>query len=92
MSSLKVVDKQLNGVLEFGNGKVRRRTMLVSQYQLFFEVSVELGELGFYASDIIRNFVLERMTLFRKAGHGLGCHGRKQTQAKERAGSDYQLM
>ncbi|KAI5356451.1 hypothetical protein L3X38_009346 [Prunus dulcis] len=54
--------------------------------------SAELGELGFNASDIVRNFVLEHMTLFCKAGHGLGCHGREQMQVKVREGSDYQLM
>ncbi|CAL2239630.1 unnamed protein product [Prunus armeniaca] len=106
MSSPKVIDKQLNGVLEFGDGKVRLSTMCVSLYQfvfevstmcvslyqLVFEVNAKFGELGFHANDIVRNFVSERMKLFSKAGHGLGCHGREQTQTKVREGSDYQLM
>ncbi|CAL2246742.1 unnamed protein product [Prunus armeniaca] len=92
MSSPKVIDKQLNGVLEFGDGQVRLRMMCVSLYQLLFEVNVEFGELGFHASDIVRNFVLERMKLFCKAGHGLGSHGREQKQTKVREGFDYQLM
>ncbi|XP_034218804.1 glycine-rich cell wall structural protein 1-like [Prunus dulcis] len=92
MSNPKVIDKQLNGVLEFGDGQVRLRTMCESLYQLVFEVNAEFGELGFHASDIVRNFVLERMKLFCKAGHGLGHHGREQTQTKVKEGSDYQLI
>ena len=92
MSSPKVIDKQLNGVLEFGDGQIRLRTMCGSLYQLVFEVNAEFGELGFHASDIVRNFVLERMKLFCKASNGLGRHARDQTQMKAREGSDYQLM
>ena len=65
--------------------------MGVSLYQLFFEVSAEFRELGFYARDIVRDFVLERMTLLCKVGHGLGCHGRDQTPTKGIVGSDYQI-
>ncbi|CAL8134507.1 unnamed protein product [Prunus armeniaca] len=58
MSSPKVIDKQLNEVLEFGDGQVRLRMMCGSLYQLLFEVNIEFGELGFHASDIVRNFCL----------------------------------